>query len=203
MERVRSKVPEGFLSLDQAAERLGITRWTATRWIEEGKLPAIRIGRRWLIATSKIPELLQIEVMGKHAAVERRGFEISSDLPVNYAWLKPISDEELEQFVQKVAELLSGGGAPVVAEGLRPIILGDEPAAPVFWRYLLAGIRRKTEPPAIVINKEAIEEIQRIGESMRQMEQRSPGSEAQESGNLLKGRGLSYELDTFNDYNDD
>lgn len=39
-----------FLTVEEVADALRIHRATVTRWIHEKKLPASKVGRRWLIS---------------------------------------------------------------------------------------------------------------------------------------------------------
>lgn len=46
------------ITVQQAGELLGISRRSAYRAATRGDLPAIRIGRRWLVPTARLLELL-------------------------------------------------------------------------------------------------------------------------------------------------
>lgn len=46
-----------YLTVDEVAGILRIHKATATRWIKEHKLPAMKIGRRWLVAQKDFDEL--------------------------------------------------------------------------------------------------------------------------------------------------
>lgn len=48
----------GVLTVDEAARRLGIGRRLAYRCCAEGTLPAIRLGRRWVIPAAAVERLL-------------------------------------------------------------------------------------------------------------------------------------------------
>jgi len=39
-----------FLTVEEVADALRIHRATVTRWIKESKIPASKVGRRWLIS---------------------------------------------------------------------------------------------------------------------------------------------------------
>ncbi len=48
---------ERFLTKHQAAELLGVTHFTVTRWAREGTIPAKRIGNGWRFPLSKLEAL--------------------------------------------------------------------------------------------------------------------------------------------------
>jgi excisionase family DNA binding protein len=52
------------VSVQQAAELLGISRNHAVRCVQRGEIPAIRIGRRLLIPTSFLERLLEPTLQG-------------------------------------------------------------------------------------------------------------------------------------------
>lgn len=47
---------ERWLSVDEIAEHLGISRETIYRWLEKGKIPAHRLGKLWKFKASEIDE---------------------------------------------------------------------------------------------------------------------------------------------------
>jgi excisionase family DNA binding protein len=47
------------LSVEEASRALGIGKSTAFKYIREGKLPALRLGRRILIPKAKLEKLLE------------------------------------------------------------------------------------------------------------------------------------------------
>lgn len=49
------------LSVEQAAEVLGISRRSAYRAVERGDLPTLRLGRRLLVPTARLLALLGVE----------------------------------------------------------------------------------------------------------------------------------------------
>lgn len=55
-------------SVEQGAGILGVSKWTARKWIREGKLKAVRLGRRVLIEEA---ELERFVAAGKQEAIER------------------------------------------------------------------------------------------------------------------------------------
>lgn len=49
------------LSVEQAAEVLGISRRSAYRAVERGDLPTLRLGRRLLVPTARLLAMLGVE----------------------------------------------------------------------------------------------------------------------------------------------
>lgn len=47
---------ERWLSVDEIAVHLGISKETIYRWLEKGKIPAHRVGKLWKFRTSEIDE---------------------------------------------------------------------------------------------------------------------------------------------------
>lgn len=48
-----------LLSVQEAAERLGVSLWTVYRLARDGRLASIRLGRRRLFAAEDLEELIQ------------------------------------------------------------------------------------------------------------------------------------------------
>jgi excisionase family DNA binding protein len=46
------------LTVEEAAQRLGIGRNAAYLGVQRGEIPAIRLGRRWLVPTDRLDRLL-------------------------------------------------------------------------------------------------------------------------------------------------
>ncbi len=51
-----------YLTIPQLAERLGLSRTTVYRYVKAGKIPAIKIGRNYVIDEKQISELLSKEI---------------------------------------------------------------------------------------------------------------------------------------------
>ena len=47
------------LTVDEAAERLGIGRSLAYEMVRQGKIPAIRLGGKWLISKAALERMLE------------------------------------------------------------------------------------------------------------------------------------------------
>ena len=54
--------PEEYpvLTVEEAGRILGISRGLAYQQVREGTLPSIRLGRRWLVPTAALSELLGV-----------------------------------------------------------------------------------------------------------------------------------------------
>lgn len=46
------------LSVEEAAELLGLSRGAAYSGVRSGDIPAVRVGRRWLVPRARLLELL-------------------------------------------------------------------------------------------------------------------------------------------------
>jgi len=49
-------VPEPWLSADEIAAHLGVTKDTVYSWIAERKMPAHKVGRLWKFQTSEVDQ---------------------------------------------------------------------------------------------------------------------------------------------------
>jgi excisionase family DNA binding protein len=49
-------VTEKWLSVEEIADHLGISRETVYRWLENGKIPSHRIGKLWRFKTSEVDQ---------------------------------------------------------------------------------------------------------------------------------------------------
>lgn len=45
---------EKWLSVEEIADHLGISKETVYRWLEKGKIPAHRVGKLWKFRTSEV-----------------------------------------------------------------------------------------------------------------------------------------------------
>ncbi len=111
---------EERLSLQDAAEALGISEQTARRWVKTGKLKAYKPGLRYLIPASAISELLEGESDPK---VPSRLSHAASD---------KVSDEErrVDSKPPHVTEnlgplVLRGELTPTIARILKSVAVGE------------------------------------------------------------------------------
>lgn len=49
-------ITEPWLSVEQIAAHLGISKETVYRWLEKGKIPAHRVGKQWRFKPSEVDE---------------------------------------------------------------------------------------------------------------------------------------------------
>lgn len=49
---------DGLLTIDQAADFLGLSAWTLRYWVKAGKLPSVKLGRRVLIEKAELSRLV-------------------------------------------------------------------------------------------------------------------------------------------------
>lgn len=69
-----------YITPEDVAKIFLATRWTVIRWIEAGKLPAARVGRRWLIPIEAVAALGQ-KVRLPDDEIREIGVTIKSVLP--------------------------------------------------------------------------------------------------------------------------
>jgi excisionase family DNA binding protein len=65
--------PDAFLTVAEVAEVLKLNQQTVRNWIDQGSLPAIRVGRRVRIKRSDFERLLDESYSGSSASAARRG----------------------------------------------------------------------------------------------------------------------------------
>lgn len=54
MSAIRTHVHDPLLSVEQAAEFLGVSAYTVRQWARERRIPAIRLGRYWRFRQSSL-----------------------------------------------------------------------------------------------------------------------------------------------------
>ncbi len=52
------------LSVEETARLLGIGRASAYKAVRRGEIPAVRIGRRWLVSSAALNEMLRVTDRG-------------------------------------------------------------------------------------------------------------------------------------------
>jgi excisionase family DNA binding protein len=50
---------EEYLTIDEAAQKLKISKVTIYRMAQKGKLPAVKFGKSWRISSKKLSELFE------------------------------------------------------------------------------------------------------------------------------------------------
>ena len=51
--------PERWLSVDEIAKHLGVSKETIYRWVEKGKVPAHKVGRQWKFKVSEVDKWVE------------------------------------------------------------------------------------------------------------------------------------------------
>jgi excisionase family DNA binding protein len=64
---------EPWVSVDQIAKHLGVTRDSIYRWIDRKGLPAHRVGRLWKFQVSEVDDWVRAGGADEHAAPEEKG----------------------------------------------------------------------------------------------------------------------------------
>ena len=82
-----------YLTVHEIAEHLKLNQQTVRNWIDQGRLPAVRIGRRVRIRRTDIDRML---AEGATVATESKSSEAGSDDP----------REQLEQALERARRLL-------------------------------------------------------------------------------------------------
>jgi excisionase family DNA binding protein len=62
---------EPWVSLDDIAEHLGVSRDTVYRWIDDRNMPAHKVGRLWKLKVSEVDEWVRAGQARKDGKVER------------------------------------------------------------------------------------------------------------------------------------
>jgi excisionase family DNA binding protein len=75
----RSSEPDEFLTVAEVADTLKLNQQTVRNWIEQGVLPALRVGRRVRIKRSDFERILDESYSGGSAAASRAGNPSADD----------------------------------------------------------------------------------------------------------------------------
>jgi len=125
------------------------SKWTVRRWVDAGRLPAVRLGRRVLIPADAVEKMVEQQL--SPGDLQERSYltqAIVRGPAVQYDYFtNPLSTPELNKLASAVIATLRAGGWPydtfeLKKEGVKQIILGEKTAPPAIWRYLCAGIER-------------------------------------------------------------
>ena len=68
-----NEVEESYLTVAEVAEKLKLNQQTVRNWIDQGSLPALRVGRRVRIKRSDFERILEESYSGGAAPVSRSG----------------------------------------------------------------------------------------------------------------------------------
>jgi excisionase family DNA binding protein len=69
---------ESWLSVDEIAKHLGISKETIYRWLERGKIPAHRVGRLWKFRASEVDKWIVNGDAGELGENEHKTRKMSS-----------------------------------------------------------------------------------------------------------------------------
>jgi excisionase family DNA binding protein len=138
-----------YLTPEEIGAKFKASKWTVRRWIEAGKLPALRIGRRWLVPADAV-EQLEAERLCPDEVPHGRYEMIAicrGPAPKYGYFENPWTEPELERLSQTLISTMHTGGWPydtwtLKPEGIKAILRGQEVAPPGIWRYLIDGIER-------------------------------------------------------------
>jgi excisionase family DNA binding protein len=70
---IRNDFGEEFLTVAEVAELLKLNQQTVRNWIDQGSLPALKVGRRVRIRRSDLERVLQNGAMGSGKAASDEG----------------------------------------------------------------------------------------------------------------------------------
>ena len=57
---------EKWVGIEVVMEHLGLARWTILTWIKEGKLPAYRVGKKYVFKLSEVDEYIRTDIDKKN-----------------------------------------------------------------------------------------------------------------------------------------
>lgn len=144
-----------YLSPEEVGERFLTSKWTVRRWISAGKLPAVRVGRRWLIPADFVEALEREKTTPESRPADSKTYRIVRTPAPRYDFFeRPGSESEYLRMANTVRYALNVGGWPrdsfsLKTSGIQAILSGREKAPIAFWRFLSAGIQalRIADPP--------------------------------------------------------
>lgn len=136
-----------YLSPEEVGKMFRASKWTVRRWVEAGRLPAVRLGRRLLIPGDAVQKLVEAQL--SPSDVSETSFQthrIVRDAAPNWGYFElPFDEAELDTVVDCLFRMLNKGGWPsdtfaLKKSGLKKMVLGEERVPPAIWRYLRDGI---------------------------------------------------------------
>ena len=138
-----------YLSPEEVGKMFRASKSTVRRWVEAGRLPAVRLGRRLLIPADAVDKLVEQQL--SPSDLQEPSYvthSIVREPAPRYDYFEnSFSTPELSKLSGVIITTLRTGGWPydtfeLKKEGVKRIILGDKTAPPAIWRYLCAGIER-------------------------------------------------------------
>ena len=133
----RREVPDGHVTLEDAAKELRVSRITLLRWLRSQKLHGKLIAHRWLIPADEIKRALATGMSRGGATAKGSGLA----LPV---WKNSIDEGRVNEIADALRDLLILSGVPanhVHTDGIRMLVKGECSIDFEFWERLAAGIR--------------------------------------------------------------
>ena len=148
----RSELEESYLTVAEVAQLLKLNQQTVRNWIDQGSLPALRVGRRVRIKRSDLERVLADGYSAGTVAESRQASPSAEDFwggePVGIAEPAPVPV----------------GSAPAVGSALRrsaPVPDGNAPAAGANPPVQLAPAQAPTQATAQTPTRRTADELQR------------------------------------------
>jgi excisionase family DNA binding protein len=136
-----------YLSPEEVGKMFRASKWTVRRWVEAGRLPAVRVGRRLLIPAEAVKQLVTKQLNpGELKELSYVTQKVVRGPWVRYDYFENAFDPaELSKLSSILIAALKAGGwpndtFPLKEEGVKQIILGEKTGPPAIWRYLCDGI---------------------------------------------------------------
>ena len=155
-----------YLSPEEVGKMFRASKWTVRRWVEAGRLPSVRVGRRLLIPAEAVEQLVEKRVNPsslKELSFVTYSFDRGPWVRHDY-FENAFSRAELSKLSGIIFAALKAGGWPYGAlelkeEGVKQIILGEKTAPPAIWRYLCDGIETLSARAAAAQNADEDDRI--------------------------------------------
>src|SRR4051794_20257524 len=122
------------------------SKWTVRRWVDAGRLPAVRLGRRLLIPAEAVEKLVEQQLSPSDVQELSHITQsiVRGPAPRYDYFENSFTTAELSKLSGIIIAALRAGGWPydtfeLKKEAVKRIIVGEETAPPAIWRYLCAG----------------------------------------------------------------
>jgi excisionase family DNA binding protein len=158
-----------YLSPEEVGKMFRASKWTVRRWIDAGRLPAVRLGRRLLVPAEAVDKLVEQQLSPTDLPESSYVTHsiVREPAPPRYDYFQnSFGTAELSKLSGVIITTLRAGGWPydtfeLKREGVKRIILGEETAPPAIWRYLCAGIERLSAAVPVEQNVEEIKQTKK------------------------------------------
>jgi excisionase family DNA binding protein len=148
-----------YLSPEEVGKMFRASKWTVRRWVEAGRLPAVRVGRRLLIPAEAVKQLVTKQLNpGELKELSYVTQKVVRGPWVRYDYFENALDQaELSKLSSILIAALKAGGwpygtFPLKEEGVKQIILGEKTGPPAIWRYLCDGIETLSARASVAQN---------------------------------------------------